>query len=272
MASDLVTQASSLLKTQSLGRELKWYDSIASTNSEALKHAKMGASEGLVIGTEHQTAGRGRHGRPWTGTTGHNLLFSVILWPRLAPKATSLIPLAAGIAVAEAIELETTLSPLLKWPNDVLINNKKVCGILVEGHVQLQHKEHACVVGIGLNVNQTEFSDDLVQSASSLFLLSGQQIPRAPLLAKILLHLEQRYQSLLQGEIETVRPTFEQRMVHMNEHVLIHSMHNTSSFEGVIRGIAQDGALRLETDSGIQHVHAGEVSLSSTQNDSNRTL
>lgn len=219
------------------------------------------APEGALVGTDHQTAGRGRHGRAWSDSPGHNLLFSVVLRPTLAPNLWGLIPLAAGIAVAEAIEQQTGLASVLKWPNDVLLTNRKVCGVLMEGHLQTNSgRENRMVLGIGLNVNQIEFPDEVANSATSLALELGQIVPRLPLLADLLLRLEERYESLSTDDGLSVRAGFESRMAGIGKPATVTVPVSGESSEGIILGIAVSGALRLDTAQGIEQLHAGEVS------------
>jgi len=218
--------------------------------------------EGALVGTDHQTAGRGRHGRAWSDAPGLSLLFSLVLRPTLPQDRLGLIPLAAGLAVAEAIEKQTPLSPLLKWPNDVLVDKKKVCGILLEGRLTPPNGSRATMVlGIGLNVNQTEFPADIAGKATSLALETGQLIPRAPLLADLVATLEKHYDSLSADLGVAVLAGFERRMAGLGTAATVTFPLSGEAVEGTILGVAESGALRLETSSGEQIFHAGEITL-----------
>ncbi len=250
----------SLLRTKRFGRELRWLSSVGSTNAEAISWAAEEAPEGALVGTDHQSAGRGRHGRAWSDSPGHNLLFSLVLHPTLSPDYFGLIPLAAGLAVAEAIELHTPFLPTLKWPNDVLIAGRKVCGILLEGQLSPKNGSRSTMVlGIGLNVNQTEFPSDVSSRATSLALETGQFLPRLPLLADALLAIEKRYDSLLMDRGADILKSFEERMAGLGDNASISFPHSGNSALGTILGVAENGALRLMTDDGEQLFHAGEI-------------
>lgn len=209
---------------------------------------------------EHQTAGRGRLGRSWSDTPGQNLLFSLVLRPTLPPDRLALVTLAAGVAVAEAVATFTAPhEPALKWPNDVLLEGRKTCGMLLEG--RLGGGAPCVVLGIGLNVNQTHFPPDLDGLATSLSLAAGRPIPRAPLLAALLARLEARYDSLLRGRTDEVRQAFLDRMAFLGVPVSVVPAAGGSALTGTIEGIAESGGLLLRTSGGLHTLHAGDVSL-----------
>ena len=250
-----------LLVTTRFGRELRWHPSVGSTNAEAMAWASEGAPEGALVGADHQTAGRGRHGTVWEDTPGHNLLFSLVLRPTLPPDLLGLIPLAAGLAVAEAVEKHTPLIPSLKWPNDVLVDGKKVCGILLEGQLTPPNRSQATtVLGLGLNVNQTEFQSDVSDKATSLVLETGQLVPRIAMLASLLGLLEKHYDSLSVDQGSSVRSFFERRMAGIGNLARIIFPLSGESAEGTILGVSEDGALRLGMIGGEKVFHSGEVS------------
>src|SRR3954463_15424461 len=141
------------------------FDSIDSTNTEALKQAHLGADEGLCVIAKQQTAGRGRQGRVWISPKDSGLYISVVLRPLIEAKYVSLITLTAAVAVFDALA-EMGLEPDIKWPNDILINEKKICGILAE--TINTDKGFAVVVGIGINVSSANFPPELVDTATSL--------------------------------------------------------------------------------------------------------
>lgn len=262
MSSDLPRELAEQLSTTRFGREVQWHYSVGSTNTIALQLANDGAPEGLVVWADHQTTGRGRHGRNWHDSPGHNLLFSTVLRPSLPTELTGLIPLAAGLAVSQAIEIQSGLQTNLKWPNDVLINTKKVCGMLMEGQISHGENSQVMVLGIGLNVNQTEFAAEVESKATSLILESGQPVSRPALLAELLRCLEFRYDQLQAGDYDTIRNEFELRMTLVDASISVSPTATTMPTEGVVLGIAADGALRIETVTGEQRVHAGDISFS----------
>ncbi|MFQ5571689.1 MAG: biotin--[acetyl-CoA-carboxylase] ligase, partial [Rhodothermales bacterium] len=182
----LAQDTRALLKTRHFGRSMRSYQAVDSTNTAALQWASDGAPEGSVILANVQTAGRGRQGRSWHSAAGQNLTFSVILRPSLPPARLSLITLGAGVAVAEAVEaLTAPLSTTIKWPNDVLLEGTKCCGMLLESTLD-ETGTATVILGIGLNVNQSAFPETLESKATSLLLQTGRHTPRPPLLADLL--------------------------------------------------------------------------------------
>lgn len=252
----MLDELSSLLTTRRFGRTAEAYVSIGSTNRRALDWAEAGAPEGALVVAEHQTAGRGRHGRSWTDAPGHNLLFSLVLRPPLPADRLGLLSLAAALAVAETVAPWVgPVRPTLKWPNDVLLEGRKTCGLLVEARLGTTP---VAVLGVGLNVNQTAFPPELAERATSLALVAGRPLLRVGLLAALLAHLEARYDELLADGGEAARRDFEERMARADGPVTLHA--NGRTVTGHLEGLAPDGGLRLRTPDGLRTFHAGEVS------------
>lgn len=260
MALALVDDVQEQLQTQRFGRSMRGFETVDSTNTAAAEWARDGASEGSVVVTEYQSAGRGRHGRGWTAKKGRNLMFSVVLHPNLSPDRLGLITVAASVAVAEAIE--SFVSPhrsALKWPNDVILEGRKTCGMLLESSVSGRQEAEVVVLGVGLNVNQTTFPPSLAESATSLRLTTGRPFPRAPLFSRLLSHLETRYDAVRTDGDAAVRSAFEDRLVSIGEPTSLQRTDTDRTVSGIVRGISETGGLRLETDEGMKTVHAGNV-------------
>ena len=248
------------LSTDRFGHEMRSFEEVGSTNERATEWAKDGAPEGAVVLTEYQTTGRGRHGRSWTADRGRNLLFSIVLRPSLAPDRLSLITVAAGVAVAETID--AFVSPhraALEWPNDVLLEGRKTCGILLESSLAPPDGETVVILGVGLNVNQTDFPDALADTATSLRLTTGRSVPRAELLERLLHALEHWCDAAQAGEANAVRTAFEDRFTSLHEHTTLHVPGTDRTLSGTVQGITETGALRLRTADGTATVHAGDV-------------
>ncbi len=258
----LLRELKPLLQTQSFGRTSYGYQKIDSTNTEAMNLARRGAPEGTLVYAEHQTAGRGRYGRRWEDIPGQNLLFSLILRPSLPPYQWSLLPLMASLAIAET--LDYVISPLetrIKWPNDVLIHNRKVSGILMEA--ELSSSSNASpflVLGIGLNVNQVDFPGSIAHRATSLMLETGRFIPRAPLLARLLRALEDAYRAMHSPvSRRRIHTLYGVKMAHLGKEIQLFHQTKAQILSGIIAGITPEGALRLMID-GQEHVfHSGEI-------------
>ncbi|NNE71580.1 MAG: biotin--[acetyl-CoA-carboxylase] ligase [Rhodothermales bacterium] len=249
-----------LLGTSAMGRVMESHPEIDSTNARALSWASEGAVHGSMVVAEKQTAGRGRHGRSWDGGQGESLLFSLVVRPQMEKERFGLLPLAAGLAVRDAVEpLPGLPEPALKWPNDLLVGGRKCAGILVESVMPAGSAPWA-VVGIGLNVNQDSFPESLKEIATSLRLASGKQVARPLLLAHLLEAFEERLglaetrpSALVQDYLQVLhgvgRPV---RFRHPDGRVT----------EGVLSGIDHSGALRVETGGQEEVYTAGEISLS----------
>lgn len=177
------------LETEVLGRRIFCYDSVDSTNEEAKRHALSGAPNGSVFVAEEQTGGKGRLGRGWASPPGTGLWFSILLRPGLLPPHLPVTTLVAGLAVARAVRNLTGCGACIKWPNDIVIGGKKVCGILTEMAAEIDRVEFV-VVGIGVNVNNAAFPEDIREKATSLRLESGGPVRRVKLLREILLQFE----------------------------------------------------------------------------------
>lgn len=178
-----------------IGRRIVWFEQVESTNSVAASHAHDTANDGLVIIAERQTAGRGRHGRNWLSPPGEGLLLSVLLFPPEELRRPALLTALAAAAVCNAVEECANLSAIIKWPNDVLVHGKKVCGILVE-------QGRGLVIGIGLNVNTPAavFAEAGLPHAGSLALFAGKPLDRELVLEGLLNQLDAHYRKLLNDE------------------------------------------------------------------------
>ena len=261
MALPLVETTRDRLSTDRFGRPLRGFESVESTNERAAQWAADGASEGATVLTEYQTTGRGRHGRAWAADKGQNLLFSVVLRPALPPDRFGLLTVAAGVAVAEAIE--PFVSPheaRLKWPNDVLLEGRKACGILLESSLTPPNTDAVVVLGVGLNVNQADFPDALADTATSLRLTTGRPVPRAPLLARLLRALERRYDAVQADGADAVRTAYRERLAALGTTTTLRVPGTDQALSGTVVGITDTGALRLRRADGSETtVHAGDV-------------
>jgi BirA family transcriptional regulator, biotin operon repressor / biotin---[acetyl-CoA-carboxylase] ligase len=228
-----------------------------STNSDALAAARRGAPHGSVFFADEQTAGRGRGDHGWHSAGGEGLYVSVLLRPRVTAVRLPLIPLAAGLAAAEAINAAASLTVDLRWPNDLLIGPRKTGGILVEAHSEGSSVSYA-VVGIGINVHQQSFAPDLSTPASSLDLEAGRRISRQALLVALLKSLEretlaladERAAQLVPARIEQVSTWVRDKNV---------EVHGPQACKGVTAGMDEHGFLLVRTDAGIVTVQTGGI-------------
>jgi len=262
MSLPLVEDTRDRLSTDRFGEPMRGVEELGSTNEAAAAWAEDGAPDGAVMLTEYQTTGRGRHGRTWAADKGQNLLFSVVLRPELTPDRLSLITVAASVAIAETIE--QFVSPFragIEWPNDVLLDGRKTCGILLESSLAPPDGDTVVVLGVGLNVNQTDFPDALADTATSLRLMTGRPMPRAELLAHLLSAIERRYDAVQSPRPsgDAVRAAFEDRLASLHEQTTLRVPDTDQTLSGTVKGITDTGALRLRTAQGTTTVHAGNV-------------
>lgn len=243
-----------------LNFQILHFDSLPSTNLEAAKRAREGAPEGLVVVAGEQTAGRGRLGRQWASPKGSGLYFSIVLRPDLEAARWPLITFAAALSVHEALIQCCDLVTDIKWPNDIIASDKKLCGILAE---TVETKIGGPVVlGIGVNLSSTSFPDELSDTATSLESLTGEAPDREVVLQAILMAFQKRYAELLNREgWRTIINEWSKRSSYaFGKRIRVKNEHE--SFEGTSRGLESDGALRLETELGqIRMVRAGDVTI-----------
>ncbi len=253
------TQISNHLNTKTFGHTVYSFESIDSTNTFAKQLKNVEAPHGTIVISEEQTSGRGRLQRNWISPAGENLLFTIILYPDFDFDKISLLPFAGSLAIADAIDSITGLSATCKWPNDVLINRKKVCGMLLETSLGNSVQEKI-VLGIGLNVNQKEFPDDLKFKASSLQIESGIIVNRVALLQKILEELENRYEQLSHFPAQRLLNDWRMKALLFGKKITV--LENEFSYTATAIDINEDGSLIIEMEDGHKrNIFAGDVSL-----------
>jgi BirA family transcriptional regulator, biotin operon repressor / biotin---[acetyl-CoA-carboxylase] ligase len=256
--------ASRLQDTIFGGREsIRHFDSIGSTNTVAMQAALQGAPEGSVFIAEEQLAGRGRGGHAWHSEAGGGIYLSAILRPRLEPQAALALSLVAGIAVHEALANVCRVVADLRWPNDVLLGNKKVAGILTESSADMQRMHHA-VIGIGINVNQRAFPLELAHEATSLRIETGREWPRIELVIALLKSLDYQYRALQSETVEATALTireFESRSSFVRgAMVAVHDRDaETTQYSGRTLGLDGRGFLKVQTESGLRRVLSGGI-------------
>jgi len=237
------------------------YYRAGSTNTIAIEAANIDAPEGSLFVAEQQTAGRGRGNNQWHSAESTGIYCSVILRPALPPSDILVLSLATGLAVQSAVqEIDSRVLPDLKWPNDLLIEGRKFCGILTEMSAEATRVRHI-VTGIGINVNQRHFPGDLANTATSLQLATGTEWSRVKLCAALLRSLNREYCNLLQKA--EVRPEILQRFEERSSsvkgrHVRVEE---NGGFEGVTDGLDPRGFLKVRTRVGVRTVYGGTVRL-----------
>lgn len=237
------------------------FDQLPSTNDHLRQLSREGAPEGTVVLADHQTAGRGRRGRRWSSPPGVGLWFSVLLRPSRPAREAPLYALLAAAAVRAAVQEVTGVPARIKWPNDVVVGHAKLAGILAEVEGPVSHP--ACILGIGLNVNQTEehFLPELRGQATSLRLAAGRAFARETLLHAILQHLGPRYQQALHEGFAPLLDEVARHSATLGRPVLVTDTDRT--WPGLAVGLAPDGALLVRPRGGSEPVavYAADVSI-----------
>lgn len=250
-----------LLKGKVFGQEVIYRESVGSTNELAKELAQKGAAQGTVVIAEEQTKGKGRMGRVWYSPSKEGLWFSVILRPEISPVDAAKLTLMCAVGVAGTIRELTGIPAGIKWPNDVLIDNRKVCGILVEMSAETD-KINYLVIGIGVNVslNETKIPGELGGIAVSLEGQQKLQVTRAELLAALLNNLDILYERFLTGGFADILKTWKEMSVSLNRWVRVVSGNVLD--EGMAFDLDDDGALLLmKKDGTLKRVLSGDVTV-----------
>lgn len=258
--------------TKWLGKHVYAYEEISSTNTEAKRLAEQGAEHGSVVTAEVQTAGRGRHGRSWVSPKGEGIWFSLLLKPDIRTDNASMLTLVAAMAVVKAIGRTTGLQPQIKWPNDIVLSGKKVCGILTEMSAQIDHVNYM-VVGIGINVKTREFPKEIARTASSLeaelerrgaFAEDGtpaRTTVSGPQLLEAVLEEFEHYYGLYMETMDMSRIMEEYNSFLANKDRQVRVLDPNGDYEGKALGINHRGELLVEHQGQIVCVNSGEVSV-----------
>lgn len=277
------SEIASRLTTEWAGRKLCYRDETGSTNNDAKRCGEEGDPHGTVVAADVQNAGKGRRGRVWHTIPGTALSFSILLRPSFPAERASMITLVMALAVAETVEAAlkdggqegmgiesgaenpSGMEVTIKWPNDIVINRKKVCGMLTEMTMTPELDEiQYLVVGVGVNVNNEspqEFPEEIRETATSLRIETGRRLNRAQLLKDVLCRFEKHYETFLETlDMSRLRETYQARLQGLGNEVRV--LDPAGEYTGVSRGISDRGELIVERDNGERvAVYAGEVSV-----------
>lgn len=249
-------------KTKRLGKSVYFFACTDSTNIQAKKLAEQGAVHGSVVVAEAQTAGRGRHGRVWDSPAGKNLYFTLLLRPEFAPDKASMLTLVMALAVLKGMEkaIGKPGEIGIKWPNDLIINGKKICGILTE--MTLAHSSiESVIIGVGINLEKQEFAPELADKATSIEAEWGIAPCKENLLAEIMSAFEEYYETFIQTcDLRELQEEYNACLVNCGREVCV--LDPKGEFRGIARGINSVGELLVELADGvITPIYAGEVSV-----------
>ena len=267
------TEIESRRKSKWIGQMLAFYDQTDSTNVQAKRLAEEGAPDGTVVVADCQSAGRGRRGRSWTSPPGTNLYFTLLLRPKITPDKASMLTLVMALAVAQGIQstvdaprtgIQSTVNAPkvgIKWPNDIVIDGRKACGILTELSLSVEQDSiDYLVIGTGINVARQSFPEELQGRAVSLEEIYG-AVNRSELLANVLAAFEESYEQFLKAQgLENLRPAYDALLVNRDKSVRV--LDPKGEYDGTARGIQNTGELIVELpDGSVKKVYAGEVSV-----------
>lgn len=261
-APDLMTEAEikSLMHTDWVAKEVLYFETIDSTNTKAQELAEKGYPSGTLVVADKQESGKGRRGRSWVSPSGTGIFMTLMIKPDINPNNASMLTLVAALAVAKAITSVTGEEAMIKWPNDIVVNGKKVCGILTEMNAQFDYINHI-VVGIGINVHNESFPEEISQMASSLMIeAGGKRFHRAQIIAETMSYFEQYYDTFLKTQdLSALVREYDKLLVNRNKSVRV--LDPKEPFDGKAMGITPKGELIVDTWESRKLVSSGEVSV-----------
>ncbi len=230
-----------------------------STNEQAKRLMQQTGAKGLLVSAEEQTAGRGRRGRSWVSPGGTSLYFSIGLRTGIRPERISGLTLVMALAAAEAIEELTSVQVGIKWPNDLVIDGKKICGILTEMTLRGTEVDFI-IIGVGVNVLTEEFPEELAKTAGSIRMQTGQSIDKEQLLRKIVERFETMYAVYEKTEnLQGLKAGYEAHLINLGKEVRV--LDPKGEYTGIAGGITESGELLVDDGEHIRTVYAGEVSV-----------
>jgi len=256
-------ELTSRMDTRWMAKELRFFREIDSTNAFAKQMGEQEGHNGMLIVADKQTVGKGRRGRAWESPAGKNIYFTLLLHPEILPNHASMLTLVMAMAVAKGIpNCIPGIRPAIKWPNDIIVDKKKVCGILTEMSMSVEMDAISyLVIGVGINVCEQSFPQELLEKATSLEEASGQKVSRTILLAEIIKAFEQYYECFLQTQdLSALKEEYNSMLVNVGNQVRI--LDPKGEFEAVAEGIDATGQLLVTLPDGTrQEIYAGEVSV-----------
>ena len=249
----------SIRKTKWVGTEICYFDVTDSTNTQAKSLGEGDAPNGTLVVAGKQESGRGRRGRSFESPAGTGIFMTLLLRPEIEPQNASMLTLVSALAVAKGIEHMVDLPVQIKWPNDIVINGKKVCGILTEMSAQMDYVNYI-VIGIGINVGNEEFPEEIKDVATSIYLESGKHVNRAMLIEKIWEEFEDYYELYEKTQdLSSLVKEYDSYLVNRGQKVRV--LDTKEPYEGKAMGITDRGELIVDTWEARRLVSAGEVSV-----------
>ncbi len=259
---DVISEAEikSLLGTKWAGRKVVYYDETDSTNNRAKDSGEKKGAHGTLFIADKQNAGKGRRGRVWESPSGKSIYMTILLRPQITPDKAPMLTLIMGLSAAEGIRKVSGVEAEIKWPNDIVVNKKKVCGILTEMATEIEYVNYV-VIGVGINVNQKYFPEGIKEIATSLYEVTGCVYQRSELIAAVLERFEENYEMFLEtGDLSNIRKVYDSILVNRGQEVKV--LEPGNEYRAVAEGINKNGELIVTLPDGRQkNIFAGEVSV-----------
>lgn len=259
---DLISagEIKSYLSTKWAGQNLQYYDETDSTNTRAKVFGENGGAHGTLVVAEQQNSGKGRRGRSWTSPAGSSIYMTILLRPDLEPSRAPMMTLVMAYSVAMALQEKEKIAAKIKWPNDLVLNKKKICGILTEMSAEIDYINYV-VIGVGINVNTETFPEEIAATATSLRLETGESVKRAELIACVMQKFEEYYEKFCEaGDLSPIMDGYNEILVNMGREVRV--LEPGNEYNACALGINEKGELIVEKEDGSRAaVFAGEVSV-----------
>lgn len=259
---DIISQAEiqSMLKTKWAGQKVIYFDETDSTNIQAKLAGENGEAHGTLLVADRQVAGKGRRGRSWESPKGQCIYMTILLRPELEPVNAPMLTLVMALSVAEAVKEKTGMEAQIKWPNDIVLNKKKICGILTEMSTEIDYINYV-ITGVGINTNQEKFSEEIEERATSLLIEGGRRIRRSELIAAVMERYEKNYTTFMKTkDLSGLLSDYNNILVNRDKDVRI--LDPKGEYNGHAVGINEKGELIVVTEDGDEkHIFSGEVSV-----------
>ncbi len=241
-------------------REIVYFESVDSTNVQAKILAEQGGRHGSLVVGNQQLGGKGRRGRVWESPKDVGIFMSILLRPNFEPKVAPMLTLVMAYAIGKVLKEKQGFDVEIKWPNDIIVNKKKVCGILTEMSAEIDFINYV-VIGTGINCNNDSFIDEIAKIATSLKIEKGQVTNRASLIAGIIEEFEVQYEEFCKtNSLEHLKNAYNELLVNRGKVVKV--MEHNNPYEGEAIGINDEGELLVKVESGeVKNIYAGEVSI-----------
>lgn len=253
-------EVQSLTETKWAGAKVIYYEETDSTNIRAKALAEEGAEHGTLVIAERQNAGKGRRGRGWISPKGENIYMSILLRPEFEPVKAPMLTLVMAYSVAQALREKEEINAKIKWPNDVVLHKKKICGILTEMSAEIDYINHV-VIGVGINTNMEQMEAEIAEKATSLKIEEGRTVMRAGLIAQVMKYFEENYEKFLKdGDLSGIKDAYNGMLVNQDKDVRV--LEPGNEYDAHAIGINETGELLVKKEDGsIEKIFAGEVSV-----------